>query len=42
MPNALRVSVNLPNPVKRDSVDLSSEIGELEHVKPVPGKGHFS
>jgi hypothetical protein len=41
MPNALRVSVNLAHAVKRDSMDLSFEVRELECLWTAVGKCHL-
>jgi hypothetical protein len=41
MPNALGVFVNLTHPVKRDSMNLSFEVRELECLRAVRGKGDF-
>ena len=41
MPNALRVLVNLTHAVKRDSMHLSLEIGELESLRALRRKGYF-
>jgi len=41
MPNALRISVNLTHAVKRDSMHLSLEIGELKRLRALRRKGYF-
>ena len=41
MPNSLRVLIDLSHAVKRDSMDLSFEVGELESLWAFPRKGYF-
>lgn len=41
MPNALRVLVNLSHAVKRDSMHLSLEIGELKRLRALRRKGYY-
>ena len=41
MPNALRVPVNLSHAVKRNSMGLSLEVGELEGLRAVLRKCYF-
>ncbi len=41
MPNALRVLINFPYAVKRDSMDLSFEISELKRLRALLRKGYF-
>lgn len=41
MPNALRIPVNLTHAVKRDSMHLSLEIGELKRLRALRRKGYF-
>ncbi len=41
MPNALRIPVNLSHAVKRDSMNLPFEIGELERLWALLRKGDF-
>jgi len=41
MPNALRIPVNLTHAVKRDSMHLSIEIGELKRLRALRRKGYF-
>ena len=41
MPNPLGVFVNLTHAVKRDSMNLSLEIGELKRLRALRRKGYF-
>ena len=41
MPNALRIPVNLTHAVKRDSMNLSLEIGKLKCFRALRRKGYF-
>ncbi len=41
MPNALRILEDLSHPVKRDSVDLAFEVGELEGLRALRREDHF-
>jgi hypothetical protein len=41
MPNGLRIFVNLAHAVKRDSMELPFEVGELERLRALRRKGYF-